>query len=387
MKSIILAALAFAMAQTACGQISDETVLAYNQTLADGSDANTIKTAALALADTAIANPEDEQATLLAFEAGVTLCRIGACEASKPAATFVVNQPVISAEEFPTGPSRQVLLQYVNWKSDPTERRRKTLTGALETLAAEDISIISIMAHRDNYEYCTQKGAWGDASRAATAAFEHFEAAQNEIYYDYASAKVTAYAASFNMRQSLDLYEPMARLERDISQRATGLEASAREQEVKRLRQVEYLAMAWKGAMGAYLTSSGKGRAVGKIDERLRQEADEDEETQSSPAEDAALSGELPFCEEEPKELPSIRYPSRAANRGIVGSLVMGFDLNAEGRPENIEVLAAVPLNAFDEVSIEAIAGLQWERAEGVAPETCRLSRENVVYPFVFTLN
>ena len=65
--------VALTLSQTAHGQISNEIVSNYNAALADGPT-DQLLSASRALAEAAMANPNDPEAVLLAYEAAVQFC-------------------------------------------------------------------------------------------------------------------------------------------------------------------------------------------------------------------------------------------------------------------------------------------------------------------------
>lgn len=371
---------------TVCGSanadISSAKIKAYNDALLSASSATDIRQASEALGAEAIANPDDESATLLAFEAAWTLCRIGACDKAAEAAAFAAGQPTTDPAAYPTPETRAVLSSFITWNSDPTNRHRKSLSDALDQLAENDITNVSIAAHKAHYDYCTAKEKWGDALKAATAAAAHLETAQDEIFVEFADARLTQHAASFNKSQNAKSYEGMVALERDINTRLAGLDDN--DETAAQLQQIGHQAMAWRGAISAYLRSTGSTRKVDTINAKYEAPADDGAET--APAAANSEDG-LPFCGGGFIRAPTVSYPEGAARAGIVGSLVMGLSLNEDGRPTDVEVLASVPTGIFDEAAVRAIELLEWAPAEGTDLASCRLARENIVYPFVFRLD
>ena len=67
-------------------------------------------------------------------------------------------------------------------------------------------------------------------------------------------------------------------------------------------------------------------------------------------------------------------WPSRARNNGTVGYVIVGFDLDNEGRARNPEVLASVPPGVYDDTSLDRIRDWYWEVDEGVDRSSCRMS-------------
>ncbi|NHO67582.1 energy transducer TonB [Aestuariicella hydrocarbonica] len=57
-------------------------------------------------------------------------------------------------------------------------------------------------------------------------------------------------------------------------------------------------------------------------------------------------------------------YPARAMIRGITGYVVIGYDVNAAGRTENIRVLEGTPGPMFYESAMTAVANSLFEPSE-----------------------
>lgn len=73
------------------------------------------------------------------------------------------------------------------------------------------------------------------------------------------------------------------------------------------------------------------------------------------PAEPASPPADVPI---KVKDLTPPKYPVSAFEQGISGKVVLRVDVNAEGRPANITVIASTPAGVFDEVSVAAAR--QW---------------------------
>lgn len=56
------------------------------------------------------------------------------------------------------------------------------------------------------------------------------------------------------------------------------------------------------------------------------------------------------------------QYPRRALDRKIEGYVIVQFDVNAQGAPENIKIIEAKPKNLFDKETIQAIKTWRYEK-------------------------
>lgn len=95
----------------------------------------------------------------------------------------------------------------------------------------------------------------------------------------------------------------------------------------------------------------------------------------------------LPFCSGEMVQKPAMRYRMRDVRKGRFGAVILGFELDQEGRVVNPVVLASVPEEHFDDRSMRIVGKWRFKPddpdAVGV---TCRLNRSNVIQPLLFSL-
>lgn len=357
---------------SAAADISNEKIRDYNEAVAAATDMDRIMAAALALAEDAMDNPGNETATLLAFEAAWTLCQIGQCDKAGDAAKFASTQTAIPDDGYPSEGTRQVLNSYIDWKTDASNANRNKLAKSLANLEQDDVTQISLAAHREHYQYCTSKGAWRDAAKAAAAAARHTERLKSDIFEDYAMAEYTRISSEFNASQTSRTYEDAIVLRQEVDARIKELHAANPEASIDFLQQLSYEVNAWEGMANAYLVSTGKDRQVRRIREKFPDIDAEPEDTSD-------------FCQGNFDAPPYVTYPQSAAASGRIGSLLVGFTID-NGRTRDVEVLAAVPKGVFDEEAIRAISELTWSPAEGVDITQCSMVRENVVYPLIFSL-
>jgi len=328
----------------AYADISNDKVIAYNEAVNAGADLDAIIKASTELAEEAIENADDERATLLAFEAAWMLCQTGNCQQGAKAAQFAASLPALAKGDYPSLETREVLLI--------------------------PVSQISIQAHREHFLYCSSKGAWRDAAKAAAAAADHAAVFKNELFDEYAFAELTRISSSFNSKQEIELYEDISQLEVDIKETLKALRAARPDANTDIIDTLGYKASAWKGAIGAYFDSIGRQVAIKRIDETFA-------------ALNTEEANEAELCPGSFDKPPRVVYPEGAAVRGRVGSVIAGFSVK-NGKPVDIKILAAVPEKVFDQTVIESIEPLTWSLAEDADPSNCTPDRENIIFPFVF---
>jgi TonB family protein len=57
-------------------------------------------------------------------------------------------------------------------------------------------------------------------------------------------------------------------------------------------------------------------------------------------------------------------YPAQAAKQGISGSVVLKYDIAANGRTKNISVIQSKPSDVFDKSAKEALAKWEYKKSE-----------------------
>ena len=372
MRFSYIALFLLLLAPTSFADISNETIRNYNKAVTEATSVEDVSSAAQALASEAIANPEGDTSALLAFEAAWTLCQIGECEKGLDAAKFSAAQEAKSTDEYPSQETRTVLTNFMTWKLDNSDKNRKALVSALSTLKDGDVSQITLAAHREHYLYCTQKGAWRDAARAAGAAAQHTASLKSEIFDEYALAEMTRLTAEFQLKKTPRIYRELYDLEDELLQRYAELGSGNPETHNETLTTIYHRVIALKGAVNAYLSSTGDENAVKRI-------------SAARPERDINDDPDDEFCEGSIIVPPTLTYPTRALEDGLIGSLVMGFTID-HGKPKDIEVLAAIPEGVFEEEALKAMKEVEWAPTEGIDTSTCSMVRENYIYPIVFRI-
>lgn len=373
MRLLYLLLAFFLTASLANADISNARIKAYNEAVNAGSDLDAIVSASVELAEAAIENPDDENASLLAFEAAWMLCQTGNCGKGAKAAQFAADQPATAEGVYPSLQTRELLSSFITWKTDDTKANRETLVSKLANLNAEDVSQISVTAHREHFLYCASKGAWRDAEKAAAAAAMHTSSFKSDLFDEYAFAELTRITSAFSVRKDVALFEDINQLKLDIDTTLREIRNTNPEATPETLDTLGHRTTAWEGAIGSYFYSVGLERKIEPIKEKFS----------TLRAETPSEADQCPGGFDRP---PRIRYPESAAATGRVGSVVAGLTIK-NGEPVDIKILAAVPEKTFDREVIRALKSLKWELSEEADPSKCTPDRENIVYPFVFSLN
>ena len=350
-------------------------IIAYNQAKSSG-DLSLRLEAAKVLGEAAIANPDCDDAPVLAFEAAQTLCLAGDCESAQPFADWLATQ---TDSSLPTG-DIGLLQAYANWQVKKNSRTREPFDAALITFGT-DPSLLSVAAYQARYMHDLEKARWRRAAETAQAAADHFEPILTMIPSQWADAEIAVISSRFNAEpDEQDLYD-MVRLRWDFSRR------EQLDQNRDAMDSARYRAQAWQLAMDAYFASRFPNSARDeRITTTVREILDRSLPQRVRPQAIEFAEGSiptLPFCSGQFVAPKPLKYPNIAINNGWVGAVIIKFDVE-DGHPINLESLAAVPFEGFSETVLDYAASRTYEVKSGEPGINCQLSRKSVIEPYIF---
>jgi len=147
------------------------------------------------------------------------------------------------------------------------------------------------------------------------------------------------------------------------------------------MKETYWIANAWQGAMQAYLQSSSQRMiSDSEIDKILASYVSD-----LPPAHDDEEEGKPPFCEGTFIQKPDIKYPSSAAFRGRIGSVMLTYKVR-DGKVTEPKVLASVPIDGFRDEVVKAVSKWVYVPTEDPAKTGCRLDHDNIIQPFLFAI-
>lgn len=264
---------------------------------------------------------------------------------------------------------------------DPSETSRTALVGALADYAG-DPTVQSVNAY---VSLLLHDGASGDNENlyeTASAATVHLEPVADILPKQYLEARFLAAVAQFNLSQSQDAMIEMAHVEG--RSRAYTDQLGERPEWATSLK---WQADAWGMAMDAYFESSRESHPGADEIQSILASYGSDVASRNALAERSLDENGLPFCRGKMIQRPAMKHPSGPYYRGQFGSVILEFDLDAEGQVINPRVLASVPQAVFDEKSMRVVGKWKFKpenrREVGV---TCRLERSNLIQPLTFEL-
>ena len=274
------------------------------------------------------------------------------------------------------------------WSAKANKKTRKALDKALAAYDGPPTTA-TVLAHLAVVKSDGAKGQASALRQSATSAANHLKPVKDQLPQQYLELRYMAAASQFNYRQKSDALIEMAHVEGESYQRK--LSAEEGNESFQRLHNN---ARAWGMAMEAYFDSNNDDRPSDVEIESILKSYGADAETINARARSGETvheeTGEerLPFCPGGLKMKPKLKYPGKAANRGMVGAVILKFDQNADGKVINPRVLASVPDEGFKETALKTVSKWSYQPSNDETPgETCRLERKNLEFPIVFALD
>lgn len=358
-------------------QIRSEAIGAFNAALGTKDPAQ-IEPAATALIGEAIANPSDPNATVAAFEAAFRLVTIGEYSKAIKGAEFTVSQP---ASANPPVESRLMLSAYAKYKSDPKHSTRRELDELLDDLVDSQVTSLSVIVYNDRFKAETADGNWSKAGDLSELAYRHFEPNKDAILTHYLNARLYSGVMTFARIKKRSSHELMAVVNAEIRQARDSTENDS--PLMDSLDDLYWTSEAWLNAIEASLASGGISHLKDEDVEAIRARFPSTGVRIDAHA--CAECGEtIPQCSGGFDMTPPLKYPRSKAWEGTVGAMILKLAMNDQGQVTDVDVLAAVPINTFEENTIETVMQWTWDRTG--AEETCKLANDRIILPVSYTL-
>ena len=381
---VILGLVGLASVQVAEPEIDSTTLTAFN-TAVESGDASAIEGAASDLMHEAIGNPDDPNALIAAYEAALRLCYLD-CATALPGAEFVLSFP--DTGTHPIVADRELLLAVAAYSEASNGASRADLERAL--MNVPEPTLLSARSFLPLYTELAESGQLGRAARVAGAAVEHLRPVRTSVLQYYLHA-LEAYATThFLDEPSVEAHEAIVRWNAEMKQL---YEALDHEHAPEWLSANYWRSEAWDVAVGAYYrsvetrweTGADIGALTPEQSEMIREEYPLPERNSGDDGHENV--SELPHCDGELVMAERVRFPHRQSYNGIVGSVIVRFKLDENGRAFDAEVLASVPAGSFDTSATDPIESWYWEPEEGVDVASCRLYRDNLIVPISFSFD
>lgn len=259
-----------------------------------------------------------------------------------------------------------------------TDARRAALLLALDNYQG-DATVETVNAHLIVMTHDTVTGRYADIRESAMAATRHLEPVREIIPQQYIESKFVAATALFNGDADPEAMREMAHVQGFANQFR-----SADGGQPDWAVDLRWKAEAWVMAMDSFFESErDKHPSSDELDAILGTYPVAAVSTERN----TETAGELPFCDGRIRQSPKMRYPGNASEDGVVGAVIVAFDLDADGKVINPKVRAAIPNDAFEDTILKTISKWSYraDKRKDVGV-TCRIERTNIVMPFTFLL-
>lgn len=282
---------------------------------------------------------------------------------------------IVSAQDLDI---TEIVAAKAAYDDSQTDARRDALLLALANYQG-DPAVETVNAHLIIMTQDALSGSYEKVRESASAASRHLEPVKDIVPRQYIDSSLLAAVALFNTERDGDAMIEMAHVE--------GFAAYHRDSTGERpdwATKFRWKAEAWNMAMDAFFESERKRHPadtqLSEIVASYRPEDFEPEQAASASEEDL-----LPLCEGRIIQSPKLKYPAKAEKDGLVGAVILQFDLDEDGNVTNPNVLASVPNESFDDEILKTIVKWRYRAKNrkqiGV---TCRVDRTNIVMPFNF---
>ena len=388
-----LTASLFLLYAPAQAELTSDTLSAYNAAVT-ANDGDAILATGKRLLSEAISDPDNPNATVAAYEAALKLCERDACAAAQPGANFVLSQPDTGGHPVMT--DRALLKAFADYKVESDAQTRADLEAALMAAKPTEPSYLSLRAFMQLADEYYVGRDWAKAQDIAAAAVEHLAIVKSNVPDIYYLAREIEAISGFIHRRGVESHEALIRLEEDLGQSLA--DTSAEGKEIPEwMEDMYWRSTAWTYAARGVFTTYDKKGSLGNF------RATELKERGLTDAEIRAIRGEyprrtswrkrdrdipnadLPQCAGELVDRPDIRFPIQAGMRGLMGSVIIRMQFDENGNVIDPEVLAAVPVDGFEEDVIRSVSKWRWKKSSDETRE-CRMNRDELVMAVSFSL-
>jgi hypothetical protein len=272
------------------------------------------------------------------------------------------DQPVLSA----------VLLTAAEFRLD--SGKRQPLVDALKSREAiAGLDMQSALAAEALYHGDWASGKWGAADDSAALADRLLSRGGTQLIVRALEARATAAVAGFMSGRNKQDYARIVTAHNDV---VDALDKTLDPRQRKSLIPLKFRLEAWASSVASYFSATQQtGSLISKNVRPLELKSTE------RPLFDEAFTG--PDSCEGDMNIGSLRYPLAAEFRGMVGTVIMRYDSDAQGRITKHEILAAVPVAQFAAEVDKAADSFQLKRAPTDKPG-CTLANASRIVRLLF---
>lgn len=274
------------------------------------------------------------------------------------------DQPVSSA----------VLLAAAEFRLGANDTTRAALLNALKAREGQTgIDNLSVLAAEALYKFDWSKSDWAKASETGDLAWRLLDRAGIQLALRALDARAAGAAAGFLGGPDKDDYD------RIVDTHDAVIAAIDAADPARRIAfaPLKYQLEAWAISTALYFKAAdqiGSNIPIRVKERKLKIPA------QPIFAEESTEK----VCKGDP-QWPDMQYPQAAAYRGMIGTVVLRIEIDAQGRPVSSETLAAVPARHFAKTVEEAVPKMTLRRAKD-DPPGCTLAQKSMITYFTFRM-
>jgi TonB family protein len=276
----------------------------------------------------------------------------------------------------------ELTLRLAEYRIAPGQATRDALNTVLQARVADPtIDLIAYMAADAVAVFDFDKGYWR-AAMASGAVGEKLTASRGPAYdAPHFRFALLSTAARYMAERNMAAYDEFGAVQKRI---VSTIGAAPAGRNLTDLEEVYREASAWSISAYSHL----------KLLRRLRDEKKRDAEweaysgTPEYRAAIARISTQLPegTCVVRISDKsPDPRYPSSALFNGMIGTIILKMDVDAEGKAHNARLVAAVPAKHFADTALKNAAKMTFQPVDG-SPAGCTMTQKDKVITYQFTM-
>jgi hypothetical protein len=319
-------------------------------------------------------NKTDPDTATVAREFGFISYAAGDYVAARDYGQFLKDQGASLTKPDDQPDTSAVLLAAASYRLGANADTRRDLVAALKTrLTLDGIDNVSVLAAEALYRTDWASSAWIKAVESGTLAADLLGRGGEQLAPRAMEARVTAAAAGFLNAPDKRDYDAMADAHDAV---IDAIDAATDPKKRATMRSLKYLTQAWATSIATYLDSSTKiGSNIPKTAKWRELKESKTPLFESGVTEGAPCRGQI--------DATGLAYPPSAEFKGMIGTVIMKYDFDREGRVTGSEILASAPAKHFAETVLQASPGIRLMRTKE-DPAACGLAIRSRVVVFVF---
>jgi hypothetical protein len=321
-------------------------------------------------------NKTDPDTAIVAREFGFASYVAGDYAAARDYGKFLKDQGASLAKPDDQPETSAVLLAAASYRLGATAETRQNLVVALKTrMAFDGLDNVSVLAVEALYRTDWASAAWSKVAESGTLATALLGRGGEQLAPRAMEARITAAAAGFLGGPDKDDYNAMVDAHDAV---IDAIDAATDSKKRSAMTSLKYLTQAWANSIATYFDSSVQ---IGSnIPKNVKWRKLKDPKTplfESGATEGAPCRGRI--------DAAGLSYPSSAAYKDMIGTVIMKYDFDQEGRVIASEILASAPAKHFAEAVLQASPGFRLVRIKE-DPAGCGLAIRNRVITFAFRI-